>query len=107
MTSCPSALILLPQVVLPTPLPFLIALPGSCSGVGGHGGQETAGLAGARQTRSGLGIPSSPPEPSPVSLRFQLLWVIPGIVSFDGECASPIPYRVGGTWPEWKRNPEA
>lgn len=51
VTSCPSALIFLPQVVLPTPLPFLVALPGSCSGVGGHGGQETAGLAGARQTR--------------------------------------------------------
>lgn len=60
VTSCPSSLIFLPQVVLPTPLPFLIAQPGSCSGVGGgHKGQETAGLAGVRQTRPGLGIPPS------------------------------------------------
>ena len=73
MTSCPSTLIFLLQVVLPTPLPFLVALPGSCSGVGGHGGQETAGLAGARQTRSELGIPSSLHYPSPVSLLTQPL----------------------------------
>lgn len=79
MTSCPSALIFLPQVVLPTPLPFLAALPGSCSGVGGHRGQETARLAGARQTRSGLGIPSSLPDPSRLSSRIQhLLQVIHG-----------------------------
>lgn len=68
VTSCPSELISLPQVLLPTPLPFLAALPGSCSGVGGHRGQETAGLAGARQTRPGPGIPSSLPDSSPVSL---------------------------------------
>lgn len=60
--------------VLPTPLPFLVALPGSCSGVGGHRGQETACLAGARQTRQGLRIPSSLPDPSPVCL-IQLLQV--------------------------------
>lgn len=50
MTSCPCALIFLRQVVLPTPLPFLTALLGSRSGVGGQPGQETAGLAGARLT---------------------------------------------------------
>lgn len=59
VTSCPSSLIFLPQVVLPTPLPFLIAQPGSCSGVGGSQGQETAGLAGVMQTRPGLGLPPS------------------------------------------------
>jgi hypothetical protein len=73
MTSCPRALIFLPQEVLPTPLSFLIALPWSCSGVGGHRGQETACLVGARQT--GWDWESPPPFPFQVQSPLHLFSV--------------------------------
>lgn len=55
VTSCPSSLIFLPQVVLPTPLPFLIAQPGSCSGVGGSQRAGNSRLGWSQADQAGTG----------------------------------------------------
>lgn len=59
VTSCPAHLSSCHKWCSPHPCPSSLPSLGPAPGWGGHKGQETAGLAGVRQTRPGLGIPPS------------------------------------------------